>query len=334
MNNVVKRIAKHVWSDGYPRRFIIKGSYPASMYAYEHSNLELPFNDIDVLIDIPESSDKCKDETYSKYESQFGFSRFIDSTFVDDLLPGSNKQVQVVRLCDIEHPEDLITKYSDINAISAGFIVTPDDDSSGEPMIEKWVTSPRYEDFLQTKTLEVMTRHKPTHESTIVRLLDKAQRLNMEYVVPEWLDSLHGDVMLPMYKRLLDTLDDQYKDVVYSRFDLMPIHDNKLYMFVGKGKDDPEVPTIDDSPLFRYSSQSGSDCTSNCSQNGGSSSSLDNCTEQCNCNGVEICIMPKCTKNCNSNGGRKAEMPMCEYNCNCHSKICKMAGRNDLAAIA
>ena len=76
-------------------------------------------------------------------------------------------------------------------------------------------------------------------------------------------DSLHGEVMLPMYKQTLDTLDEEYTDVIYSRFDLMPIHDNKLYIFVGKGKDVPKVPPIDDSPLFKYSSQ-GPNCTENC----------------------------------------------------------------------
>lgn len=105
---VIESLAKYLWSDSRPRPFLVKGSYPASVWIKEHSQLNLPYNDIDVIIDTPTPGDDCQYDASSQVASQFGPSEFVDSVYVDGVIPGSDKTVQVVTLCDIHDPEELI----------------------------------------------------------------------------------------------------------------------------------------------------------------------------------------------------------------------------------
>ena len=41
LNVVVESLAKYLWSDSRPRPFLVKGSYPASVWIKEHSHLEI-----------------------------------------------------------------------------------------------------------------------------------------------------------------------------------------------------------------------------------------------------------------------------------------------------
>lgn len=110
LDTVIKSVAKHLWDgdDSRPRPFVIKGSYPASVWAKEHFNLDLPYNDIDVVIDTPSPTEYCQYDRANEAASQFGASRFVDSVYVDGVIPGSKKTVQIVELCDIRDPEELV----------------------------------------------------------------------------------------------------------------------------------------------------------------------------------------------------------------------------------
>ena len=109
LDNVIESLAKYLWSDRAPTPFLVKGSFPASVWIKEHSQLDLPYNDIDVVIDTPTPEDDCEHDASSKVKSQFGPSQFVDSVYVDGVIPGSDKTVQVVTLCDIHnHYDELI----------------------------------------------------------------------------------------------------------------------------------------------------------------------------------------------------------------------------------
>ena len=94
--------------------------------------------------------------------------------------------------------------------MSVGILVSPNEE--GEPVLDSWKMSTKFEEFMHTKgTLEIMEDNveaSATPERSIIRLLKKAQELNMDYTLPnsEWMESLHGDVILPYYKNDLDSL--------------------------------------------------------------------------------------------------------------------------------
>lgn len=203
MDVVIKDVAKHLWHDSRPRPFFIKGSYPAAVWAYEHSDLDLPYNDIDVIVDAPTPTDECQTDHYNN-KSQFGPTGVVDNYFVDGLIHGSDMSVQVVSLCDIDNPEDLITKYSDINSVSIGFIVTPNE--HGDPVLQKWAISPKFKEFLQTKILEEVEENvvrSSTPEKSIIRLLHKGQQMNMEYNLPQDMEeTFHGNAITSYYKEV------------------------------------------------------------------------------------------------------------------------------------
>ena len=126
LDTVIASVAKHLWDgdDSHPRPFVIKGSYPASVWAKEHFNLDLPYNDIDVAIDTPSSTEYCKYDRAIEPASQFGASRFVDSVYVDGVIPGSKKTVQIVKLCDIRDPEELVVSIilKDIEPVFPFFV--------------------------------------------------------------------------------------------------------------------------------------------------------------------------------------------------------------------
>jgi hypothetical protein len=261
---VIESLSKYLWNGSRARPFVVKGSYPASVWIKEHSHsqIDLPYNDIDVVIDAPTP----EDEYVCQYERNFGHSQvtdpavtrhvmelFVDSVYVDGLIPSSNKTVQVVTLCALDNPEDLITKYSDINAVNIGFIVTPNKD--GEPVIEKWEMSTEFNEFMNTETLEIIEETvdvSGSREQSIIRLLKKAQQWNMDYSLPDWVDSLNGETILPYYKEVLDSLEPAYKDVIYSRYDFVELYDGNLFMYVGKGLLDPPTAPIEDIELLQW----------------------------------------------------------------------------------
>jgi hypothetical protein len=358
LDNVIESLAKYLWSDRAPTPFLVKGSFPASVWIKEHSQLDLPYNDIDVVIDTPTPEDDCQHDASSKVKSQFGPSQFVDSVYVDGVIPGSDKTVQVVTLCDIHnHYDELITKYSDINAVAAGFIVVPNE--HGEPIFEKWEMSEDFKEFMHTKTLEIVDDNvqvSGTHGNSIIRLLKKAQQLNMDYILPEWIDSLHGDVILPYYKQKLDNLEPAYKDVIYSRFDFEELYDGNLFMYVGKGLDTPAPLLNEDIEFLKYvngynngrhygynngrhygynngrhygwknnsNRGSTSGCTENCHEN------VATCIENCYCNSPNICSMPKCTENCYSYRSVATDMSLCRENCYCYGNgSCKQSKCTD-----
>ena len=184
--------------------------------------------------------------------------------------------------------------------------------------------STKFEEFMHTKgTLEIMEDNveaSNTPERSIIRLLKKAQELNMDYTLPnsEWMESLHGKVILPYYKNDLDSLEATYKDVIYSRFDLVPIYDGHLFMYALKGREAPAQPSIDDIEFLKsmnayynrgnhygwnnnnrgnhygwknnnrgnhygWKNNNSGGCTNNCSDNSGSRS-VTTCTKNCYCN--------------------------------------------------
>lgn len=253
---VIKNVARHLWNGNHPRPFVIKGSYPASVWAYEHAGLNLPYNDIDVVVQTPVPTEKCQNDGGTfRGPSLFGSSNLVSSSYVQGLIPGSDKIVQVVSLCDIDNPEELITKFSDINSVNIGFTVVPN--GFGDPVIKKWDMSTKFEEFLQTKTLKLVDENVAITdclERSIIRLLRKGQQLKMKYSLPEEdvLDTLHGSVILPSYKSILDHLEVKHKDVIYDRFDLVPIHHGKMYMYIQKGLEHPTPPSVNLLKKLKY----------------------------------------------------------------------------------
>ena len=137
--------------------------------------------------------------------------------------------------------------------MAAGFIVVPD--QHGEPVLEKWDMSTKFEEFMHTKTIGIINENvdlTSTHGRSIIRLLKKAEQLSMDYTLPDWIDSLHGDVILPYYKQQLDSLEATYKDVIYSRFDFEELYDGNLFMYVGKGLETPAPLPIEDIEFLKY----------------------------------------------------------------------------------
>ncbi len=184
---------------------------------------------------------------------------------------------------------------------------------------------------MHTKTLEIVDENvdvSSTHGRSIIRLLKKAEQLNMAYTLPDWIDSLHGDVILPYYKRKLDSLEASYKDVIHSRFDFEELYDGNLFMYVGKGLDTPAQLPIEDIEFLKYvngnkngrhyghnngrhygynngrhygynngrhygwnynnNHGSNSGCSENCSDNSGSKN-VSTCTQNCYCNTHNSC---------------------------------------------
>ncbi len=55
---VIESLAKYLWNGSRARPFVVKGSYPAAVWIKEHSQIDLPYNDIDVVIDAPTPEDE------------------------------------------------------------------------------------------------------------------------------------------------------------------------------------------------------------------------------------------------------------------------------------
>lgn len=246
---IIENIAKHIWDGKHPpKNFVVKGSYAASVWA-ARDGLDLPYNDIDVMVETAVPTEKCQNDLTSRSPSHF-----ISSSHVHGLIPGRDKTVQVTVLCKMD-PKEQITQLSDINSVSIGFTVVPElhhSNLSGDltyvPVIKNWDFSTQFEDFIQAKKLKIVEENVAFTNSlgrSFIRLLRKGQELKIEYTLPkkETMDKLHGMVILPQHKAVLDSLEAKHKHVLYSRFDLVPVHNGKQYMYVQKGLETPVPPS-------------------------------------------------------------------------------------------
>ena len=230
---VVKSVASYLWEDledGLPKKnFVIKGSYPAAVKAYEEQGLLLPYNDIDVFF----ASDDC--------------SRDMTISYVKDIIPGSDIEVNTVGVCDFD--ENLGAQMDvDINAVAVGLKVVPNATMSDEvvPIIDSWVASPHFEEFLESKTLSITpTGFAHTPGSALIRLISKAQQLNVPFVLPsnhtQIEQSFHGAPIPTIYKKRLEALDRDHKAQFDKSFEVHETDSPYWYRVGLKGKPLPET---------------------------------------------------------------------------------------------
>ncbi|KAL7553911.1 hypothetical protein ACHAWF_017263, partial [Thalassiosira exigua] len=57
--------------------------------------------------------------------------------------------------------------------------------------------------------------------------------------------SIHGLYIRPVYKELLDELEEDHKNAIYDNYGLVPIHDGKAFMFKCKGHEPAQPPTLE-----------------------------------------------------------------------------------------
>ena len=208
---VVKSVANYLWTDSKnapKQNFVIMGSYPAAVKAYEEKGLVLPFNDIDVFY----SSNDCARDWKISYES--------------GVVPGSDIEVNLVEMCRFD--EDLEAHIGvDINAVGVAVKVIPSTSIAGEvtPVIDAWAVSPHFEDFLTSEVLAITPSGlSKTPGTALVRLMAKAQQLRMPYVLPAnqtlLEESFHGAPISDHYKTRLDALDNKHQSQFYEAFEI------------------------------------------------------------------------------------------------------------------
>lgn len=271
---VIEATSKYIWNDKYrnyaPTEFLIKGSYPAAIKAYEESlgELVLPYNDIDVFVKVPDPEKDSRCDKNAKKAS------FIESKYVKGLIPHhKNLSVQVSVICDWD-PDFLVLQWSDVNAVTVGFTVTPpppyeeEEASPATASFGRWIWNPsKFGHFLHTKTLEletdiVLKRQNYDSAKSVVRLLRKAKQCHMDYKLPpsdELHTLLHGKVLPPSYKRMYDRLNKADKNMIEKDYDFIDVpveeeeevegsdtgdDESSWTMFARKGEEVPTPPRI------------------------------------------------------------------------------------------
>ena len=256
---VAKLIAKRLWERGSPKTsFFIAGSYPASVKMYEHDGTFLPYNDIDVFVGLsdPEEAAGCPehfsdDEHYSIVETT---AEYLDGSTGDT-------PINIITLCHLTDP----VRWGDINGISAGFEVS----ASALPFLSpniSWTVDESFTKFLRTKVLHIRDSSvEPKHANHIkfvgrksvenqdywpqhvVRLLDKAQSLNVEHVLPsedKLKEIMTGKPLSPAYMFKFQSLPDFMKTDVEALFDFYEVKTrfSLWYLITDKGVSPRDVP--------------------------------------------------------------------------------------------
>jgi len=247
---VAQAIANHLWNEKFaeypPSSFLIKGSYAASVLASQKGMRAepLPYNDIDVFVEVPYHHKRCEKASSPKTTS------VSSEQGIKNLIPGSNAVVQVSVLCELD-PKYSVLHNSDINGVVVGFTVHPSkEDDSGRPVTAKvgeWIYSESFEDFLRTNTLRIEDRtYMPAVETpmSIIRLMHKAEQLKAKYSLPDDDDELtkllHDGVINRNYKNKFDRLSsEESRDKILSRFDLLPVQEGRWFQFARKGMELP-----------------------------------------------------------------------------------------------
>lgn len=234
---VVEKISNHLYESsldgGAPLpSFVVAGSYPSALKAYAHDNtFILPYNDIDVFIPRMDPRDpECE------------YRRIQRTYYKVDLIP--DMEVNFVYAC-FNSMDHLVSDF-DINNILVGFEVVPTYDMEEQKMvgtIDSWYTEPSYDEFLETRVLDIATTNKQTRDlsNSLIRLLRKAEQLQLDYKMwdTDKLRALiHGSTFGTKTMGKLERLPKELQNEVYNRFDIWELHKGK-YMLVLKGEEPP-----------------------------------------------------------------------------------------------
>mmetsp|Transcript_17811 Transcript_17811/g.42064 ORF Transcript_17811/g.42064 Transcript_17811/m.42064 type:complete len:357 (-) Transcript_17811:294-1364(-) len=250
---VAKAIAKRLWERGVPKTsFFIAGSYPASVKMYEHDGTFLPYNDIDVFVGLsdPEEDAGCPehysdDATYSIAETT---AEYLDG-------PTGDTPINIITLCHLTDP----VRWGDINGISAGFEVSASALPFHSPKIS-WTVDESFSKFLRTKVLHIrdsaldskhadhlkfvgggnLVETQDFYPQYVIRLLHKAQTLNVEHVLPsedKLKEIMTGKSLSPEFMFKFQSLPDFMKADVEALFDFYEVKTrfSLWYLITDKG---------------------------------------------------------------------------------------------------
>ena len=85
---VAQSVSDYLWEKKFvshtPSDFLIKGSYPASVYAVEQGYAPTHYNDIDVFVQVPYAHSDCAE--LSEIDKK---QTFLESDYVQGVIPGS-----------------------------------------------------------------------------------------------------------------------------------------------------------------------------------------------------------------------------------------------------
>ena len=157
-----------------PIPFIVGGSYGAAVEAFRRTNGAkcLAYNDIDVWYKSLDDEDDGKDE-------------ILQVHYERDVFPDHpDMEVNVIRLGKLQL-RALIEDF-DTNNVQVGYKVVPRiEDGRLVAEVADTYVSAAFEDFLQTWTIRIVNPMSgKTRATTLIRLLYKAQQLDLPYDLP------------------------------------------------------------------------------------------------------------------------------------------------------
>ena len=231
---MIKYVGKLIKSKYGDIPFAIAGSYASAVVAVERDPFMLDFswltfNDIDVYIKHQgPAPDKSQWSRVDRNYEDGAIPNVVEITYEKNVIPRSNIEVNLISLeasCfdgEDEHVslEGLVEGF-DINAVMVGFVVAWSMVEEKYRIVE-WYTSNHFDRFLVSRKLKIPELGglaRPA--SAFVRLLRKAQQLNLDYKLPEeslLLDTLDGRYMGEPTVEKLETLGRKYKREFTNRF--------------------------------------------------------------------------------------------------------------------
>lgn len=240
VNRAVKHIGRRIRSKFGCIPFAVAGSYPAAIKAYEHDpSFLLKYNDIDVFIRHQGSTTNKQMWTSPDYMYEDAvIPNIVTITNEEGVIPRSKIKMNLISLkaddnqsasSDCLSLEGLIKGF-DTNAVMVGFIATWNgqkvrkctNNDWKESCSFSWKTSFSFRQFLETKILkidDVTTLERPA--SALVRLLYKAQQLELRYELPPedtLLKTLHERCMGEPTMKKFRKLRHPYQSELTDRF--------------------------------------------------------------------------------------------------------------------
>lgn len=217
LEEVIERISERIWSQvgkNQPIPFIVGGSYGAAVEAFRRTNGAkcLAYNDIDVWYKSLDDEDDGKDE-------------ILQVHYERDVFPDHpDMEVNVIRLGKLQL-RALIEDF-DTNNVQVGYKVVPRiEDGRLVAEVADTYVSAAFEDFLQTWTIRIVNPMSgKTRATTLIRLLYKAQQLDLPYDLPPEKDLLHifhGRWFAPKNHDKLQRLQGPYRNEIFSRFEVV-----------------------------------------------------------------------------------------------------------------
>ena len=242
---VAQSVSDYLWGTKFPsytpRDFLIKGSYPASVYAVEQGHAPTLYNDIDVFVQVPYNHSRCEEAARANTKN------LLEVVYTEEVIPGTELNVNVV--CELD-PSFSVLRDSDINGVKVGFTVHVGQDHPRKAELGEWIAPDSFIAYLNDKnhTLrldeeKIAAEDKNSATKSLIRLLRKSEQLGVSYEFPDenfLMTVIHGRYITRIGKDRLDNLSSESQKEVYSRFDVIKLGlDQDVYMLAHKGLDPP-----------------------------------------------------------------------------------------------